>query len=146
MTNKIERTEVLSDLLCERFQQKTLFFQLLDDGLLSVCFAPFPQEIIQRSIFLTDFLAGVVLEGFCDELAVLAVILYPLSDHPDRNVTHYVFDPPSTWWFWRLRGIRSIPTVTLSRRLIPIIRWSGRVIWSWFMNLNRVAIKFRIGE
>ena len=76
------------DLIGQGSKNTPSFGQFVDDGLLLVGAAPAAQEIIQGGEFSGQGLAGVVLEGFGDQLAVGIEILHPLGGHLDLDIGH----------------------------------------------------------
>ena len=134
--------------------RKTPCCQLFDDGLLAFGLVPAFQEIIQRGELLADGLAGVILEGFSDELAVRAEVLHAFGDDvtPARHRQQYLrrslaatlrqcSGPSAESTVRRGRSASAHPSASCGSS-----GGTGGSSGFGIVDLHRVAVEVRIGE
>ena len=131
-----------------------MFLQFLDDGLLLVRGGPASKELVQRGVVFPDGFLRVVGQRFGDQFAIGAVVLDPLGDHLHFDIVDVILDSLSGEW--RIGDDAAarpiIYCVAFTIRLFVVSRvWvivgrNGRVIWPWFVDLDRVTVEVLVSE
>ena len=150
MADEIKGVEVPPDLLGKFIEKDPAAGKFFDDGLLAVGVFPDVQECVQGRVRLPDRLARVVLEGFGDELAVGVEVLNALADDRHFHIIDVVLGLAARGQQAGSRPSGKSASAPIDRPVFlhfwRFIRRHWRFVGLGFVNLNRVAIKARVGK
>ena len=134
--DEIEVAVVPPDLGGEIVQHDALLFQLVEDGLFFPFAVPALQEVVQRGVFGADPIAGEVLVGLGDELAVGADVFDTLVDDPSIYAADAELVGPLL--LLNANGLILFPWLRIGRhRTIPA---------TGLVDHRRLAVEIRVAE
>src|SRR5690606_30796674 len=96
MANQVEGIHIPAHVVAQGLPDNPVLGQLVDNGRFAFGIIPLINEIVQRLVLGLNRLAGVVLEGFGDQLAVGVVVLHALIQLFNRHAGDAVFNIVTT--------------------------------------------------
>ena len=148
VADQVEGVQVLVHFLHDHVERQALGRKLVDDRLLALLALPAPQEVVEAGEALLQCLAGEVAQGFGDQLAVLVEVFDALGDNGSVDAVH-VHLVRAEGIRLRFRDVMDDDVLVVGQRqfgLDDILRRRDGIIVPGFVNLHRLAVKFRVGK